>query len=115
MKNPWTGEDPDRGLLAVDKTLEAVLERVTEGHLATFELVKTIWPQVVGAEASHNSRPVRLSQGVLTVEVADGSTASRLRLRQAQIRSSLETHVGQGEIAQIRLRVGRRQDFSEGL
>ena len=113
MKNPWTGEDPDRGLLALDEALEAVLERVTEGGLATFETVKTIWPDIVGDESRHNSRPVRLSQGVLTVEVSDGSTASRLRLRQGKIRSALEQHVGRGEIAQIRLRVGRRQDFSD--
>ena len=111
MKDPWTGKDPDRGLRALDDTLEAVLERVTEGGLATFETVKAAWPGVVGDEAKDRSQPVRLSQGVLTVEVSDGSVASRLRLRQAKIRTALEEHVGRGEIAQIRLRIGRRSDF----
>ena len=115
MKNPWTGKDPDRGLLGLDEALEAVLERVTEGGLAAFETVKTVWPQVVGDEIRHNARPVQLSQGVLTVEVADGSTASRLRLRQGKIRTALEEHVGRGEIAQIKLRVSRRRDFPEAL
>ena len=40
MKNPWTGEDRDRGLNAVDATLESVLERATEGRLATLEVIK---------------------------------------------------------------------------
>jgi hypothetical protein len=107
MKNPWTGEDPDRGLLALDQALAHVLERVTEGGLATFEVIRQTWPQAVGEELRERSRPVRLSKGVLTVEVADGGTASRLRLEQAKIRRRLEAHLEPGVVAQIRWRVRR--------
>ena len=114
MKNPWTGEDPDRGLELLDATLEDVLERVTEGRLAVFEVVKQAWAEVVGPEGVDSSRPIRLSQGVLLVEVADGATASKLRLRQTRIKQALERLSGRGEIAQIKFRVRRSQSLSNG-
>ncbi len=112
MKNPWTGEDPDRGLLKLDQALEQVLERVTEGRLAAFEVIKGVWGELVGSETADRSRPVRLEKGVLTVEVADGSTASALRLQQSRIRSALEERLGHGQIAKIRFRVGRANTWS---
>lgn len=112
MKNPWTGEDPDRGLKTLDQALSEVLERVTEGGLATFEVIKEAWPDIVGDEMGERSRPVRLSKGVLTVEVVDGGTASRLRLRQSNIRQDLEVRLGRSEVAQIRWRVRRRSNPS---
>ncbi len=113
MKNPWTGEDPDRGLNAVDATLETVLERVTEGRLAAFEVIKNAWPEIVSAPWRERSRPVRLDKGVLTVEVSDGGAASRLRLEQRNIRAALEERLGRDEVAKIKLRVGRRKDWPD--
>lgn len=114
MKNPWTGEDPDRGLELLDQTLEAVLERVTEGRLAAFEVVKQGWVEVVGSADADISRPVRLDKGVLVIEVANGAVASKLRLRQIKIKQSLEQLLGQGEIAQIKFRVRRSQSLRNG-
>ena len=114
MKNPWTGEDPDRGLELLDATLEAVLERVTEGQLAVLEVVKQGWVEVVGREDAARSRPVRLEKGVLLIEVADGATASKLRLRQTKIKSALEPLSGRDEIAQLKFRVSRSWTLSEG-
>lgn len=110
MKNPWTGEDRDRGLKTLDQALAEVLERVTEGGLAAFEVIKQAWPDIVGDEMQERSRPVRLSKGVLTVEVVDGGTASRLRLQQAKIRKDLEARLQRSEVAQIRWRVRRRNN-----
>jgi hypothetical protein len=109
MKNPWTGEDPDRGLELLDETLEAVLERVTEGRLAVVEVVKQGWAEVVGPADADSSQPVRLDKGVLLVEVANGATASKLRLRQTKIKDALEQLLGPGEIAQMKFRVRRSQ------
>ena len=114
MKNPWTGEDPDRGLELLDATLEAVLERVTEGQLAVLEVVKQGWVEVVGREDAARSRPVRLEKGVLLIEVADGATASKLRLRQTKIKTALEPLSGRDEIAQLKFRVSRSWTLSEG-
>lgn len=111
MINPWTGEDTDRGLALVAGTLEEVLERVTEGRLAAFEVVKTAWKDVVPDTARGRSRPIRLERGVLTVEVSDGGVASRLRLEQGRIRAALDERLGRGEIAQIKLKVGRAKDW----
>ena len=114
MKNPWTGEDPDRGLELLDGSLEAVLERVTEGRLAVFEVIKQAWPEVVGTEEAHRSRPVRFAKGVLLIEVADGATASKLRLKQTKIKAALEQLSGQGAIAQIQYRVRPSRTLSNG-
>lgn len=114
MKNPWTGEDPDRGLELLDATLEAVLERVTEGRLAVVEVLKQGWIEVVGRDDAARSRPVRLDEGVLLIEVADGATASKLRLRQTKIKEALEQLSGREEIAQLKFRVSRSQTPSEG-
>ncbi len=113
MINPWTGKDRDRGLNSLGDALEAVLERVTEGKLASFEVIKGAWADVVSDTWRERSRPVRLENGVLTVEVSDGGAASRLRLEQAKIKTALNDHLGQGEVAQIKLKVGRRRDWSK--
>ena len=110
MKNPWTGEDPDRGLNALDATLETVLERVTEGRLAAFETIKTDWGEIVPAKWRDRSRPVKLEKGVLTIEVSDGRAASGMRLAQTKIRASLDQRLGRGEVAKIQLRVQRFPD-----
>ena len=48
----------------------------------------------------------------LTVEVSDGSAASRLRLEQGKIKAALDERLGRGEVAQIKLKVGRPKDWS---
>lgn len=107
MIDPWTGKNPDRGLNPLDSTLESVLERVTEGKLATFETIKAAWGEIVTDVWSERSRPIRLENGVLIIEVSDGAAASRLRLEQAKIRAALDKRLGGGEVAQIKLRVSR--------
>ncbi len=111
MKNPWTGRDPDRGLIGLEGPLETVLEQVTEGRVAGFETIRTLWPEIVSDAWHDRSRPVRLDKGVLTIEVSDGGAASRLRLEQSKIRAALDERLGHGEVIQIRLRVGRRGDW----
>jgi hypothetical protein len=112
MKDPWTGQDRDRGLLEVDVALEAVLERVTEGGLAELEVIKTMWRDVVPEQWKERSRPVRWEKGILTVEVSDGGAASGLRLQQRKIREAFDEHFGRGQVVQIRIRVGRRSNWS---
>ena len=110
MIDPWTGKNPDRGLNPLDGALESVLERLTDGRLATFEVVKSAWNEVVSETWRERSQPIRLENGVLTVEVSDGGAASRLRLEQGKIKTALEQHLGRGEVVQIRLRVRRHSD-----
>jgi predicted nucleic acid-binding Zn ribbon protein len=111
MIDPWTGKNPDRGLNPLDSTLESVLERVTEGKLAAFETIKAAWGEIVTDVWRERSRPIRLDKGVLIIEVSDGAAASRLRLEQTQIKAALDERVGKGEVAQIKLRVGRARDW----
>jgi predicted nucleic acid-binding Zn ribbon protein len=107
MINPWTGEDADRGLVLLNPTLEDVLERVTSGKLATFEMVRQVWGKILSETWRARSHLVKLENGVLTVEVSDGGVASRLRLEQRKIQAALEEHLGSGEVTQIRLRVNQ--------
>ena len=109
--NPWTGKKRSRDIRHLDGALESVLERVTEGKLATFEVIKTAWAEVVTETWRERSRPVRLERGVLTVEVSDGGAASRLRLEQGKIRAALDERLGRGEVAQIKLKVSRSKDW----
>ncbi|MGA9597946.1 MAG: DUF721 domain-containing protein [Acidimicrobiia bacterium] len=113
MINPWTGEETDRGLALVGGALEEVLERVTEGRLAALEVVRAVWNDVVSDSWRARSRPVRLENGVLTVEVSDGGVASRLRLEQTKIRAALDERLGRGEVAQIKMKVSRGGVWSE--
>jgi predicted nucleic acid-binding Zn ribbon protein len=115
MKDPWTGEDRDRGLHGLDGALEAVLERLTEGALAELEVIKDVWPDLVPESLQERSRPVRWENGVLTVEVSDGGAASGLRLQQRRVRTALEEHLARGEVTQIRIRVGRRSNWSKAI
>ncbi len=114
VKNPWTGKDPDRGLIGLAGPLETVLEQVTEGRLAGLEMIKSVWPDIVSPAWHDRSRPVLLDKGVLTIEVSDGGAASRLRLEQSKIRAALDKRLGSGQVAQIRMRVGRRKDWAKG-
>lgn len=108
MKDPWTGREPDRGLIAVEGPLAELLEKVTEGRMAGLGTVQNLWPELVPAPWAGRSRPVRFEKGELTVEVADGATASRLRMEIGAIRRRLEARLGRGEVAKIHLRVARR-------
>ena len=112
MKDPWTGEERDRDLNALDGALEAVLERVTEGGLASFEVVKNVWEGLLPEHLRERSRPVRLEKGVLTVEAADGGAASGLRFEQTKIKRVLAEHLGKEEVAQIRIKVARQSSRS---
>ena len=112
MIDPWTGKERKRDIDALDPTLEVVLERVTEGRLAKFEVIRAAWSEVVSPAWRERSRPVRLEKGVLTVEVSDGGAASRLRMEQAKIRAALEQRLGRGEVAAIKLRVARNRVWS---
>ncbi len=110
--DPWTGKKRDRGLNHLEGALEVVLERVTEGKLATFEVIKAAWGEIVSDAWRERSRPVRLEKGVLTVEVSDGGAASRLRLEQGKIRAALDERLGRGEVAKIKLKVSRSKGWS---
>jgi hypothetical protein len=107
VKDPWTGEDPDRGLIAIDGPLAAFLEKATEGRRPGLGMVQGLWPAIVAPPWAERSRPIRLERGELTVEVADGATATRLRMEGNAIRRSLEGHLGRGEVGRIRFRVAR--------
>lgn len=108
MKDPWTGRDRDRGLIAVDGPLAELLERVTEGRTAGLGIVQSLWPELVSAAWIERSRPVRFERGELTIEVADGATASRLRMESTVIRQRLEQRLGRDEVVKIHFRVARR-------
>jgi hypothetical protein len=78
MIDPWTGKNPDRGLNPLDSTLESVLERVTEGKLAAFEMIKAAWGEIVTDVWSERSRPTA-SYGAKDIKVLEGLEAVRKR------------------------------------
>jgi hypothetical protein len=95
------------GLKQVGGIIDAILARVGTGRAP--ELVRLIedWDQLAGDGWAGLSRPVRLKEGELLVEVDGGTQASLLRYRVPDLLRSLETNLGMGVVESVVLRVAR--------
>ena len=65
------------------------------------------WDDAVGDDVARHVRPVRLDEGVLTVEVTDPAWATQVRFLTADITERLATVAGV-EITRLEVRVARR-------
>ncbi len=66
------------------------------------------WPQVVGEDLAEHSRPVRLVNRRLVVEVDDPARAAQLRLEENSLLAQLAARLGEGRVQFVRPRVVRR-------
>ena len=64
------------------------------------------WEDAVGSDVARHVKPVRLDQGVLTVEAADAAWATQVKFLTADITDRLAT-VARVEIDRIEVRVAR--------
>jgi len=85
-----------RGPLA--RALRKVAQSGSAGVLAP------VWAEVVGPALASRSRPVRLSQGELTVTVAP-EFAVDLRRDEAALRARLEARLGKGSVRRLLIQV----------
>jgi predicted nucleic acid-binding Zn ribbon protein len=64
------------------------------------------WPDAVGANVAAHVRPVRLDQGVLTVEADDSAWATQVKFLSGTITSRL-AEVANVQVSRIDVRVAR--------
>ncbi|MCE2525603.1 MAG: DUF721 domain-containing protein [Acidimicrobiia bacterium] len=65
------------------------------------------WPQMVGEDLAAHSRPVRIVNRRLVVEVDDPARATQLRLAESFLLTQLAAHLGEGRVRFVRARVAR--------
>lgn len=100
--------DERRQLEAVGEVLDSVLARIGGGRRPVVMVIRERWGEVAGP-GWDQGEPVQVRNGVLTVEVRDGGTASRLRYDTAPLLRRISGLIGAEEITAIRLRVSRRR------
>ena len=67
-----------------------------------------LWPEIVGEDLASVTRPLRLSGGVLTVEVSSAPLLQELATyRRGEILASLRAHPGLENIRDLRFRAGQ--------
>lgn len=97
-----------RELEAVGEVLDSVLARIGGGRRPVVMVIRERWGEVAGP-GWEQGEPVQVRNGVLTVEVRDGGTASRLRYDTAPLLRRITGLIGAEEITSIRLKVSRRR------
>jgi predicted nucleic acid-binding Zn ribbon protein len=91
------------------ESLEGILRRMGVPSPTDLARVTEEWSTLVPEPFAGSSRPAGLSEGILTLEVPDGMSASLLRYRNEELIAALERHLGPGIVAEVRIRVRRPQ------
>lgn len=94
----------ESGLEAVDEIIDELLAGVGSGAVDHFGALVANWTDLSGTRWS-GTRPVSLVRRRLTVEVADGLTASRLRFDVPRLLVELGASLDPGAVSEIRLSV----------
>ncbi len=103
---------PDPEAARAPVPLTAVLERLAARMGATQPRVATslysIWPNVVGQLVGSNSRPVRVKDGVLTVDVPDAAWRTQLQFLADDVIKRLTETLGADAPIALDVRVARK-------
>lgn len=68
------------------------------------------WPSIAGTDLAEHSRPVRLVNRRLIVEVDDAARAAQLRFEEGALLARLAARLGEGRVQFVRPRVVRRSN-----
>jgi len=91
----------------VSNLLDAVLARVGVGRAPDLARLVNDWPELAGHPWDDGTRPTRLSDGDLVVEVPNGAVASLLRYQIPGLIERLQEALGSGVVTSVSLRVAR--------
>jgi predicted nucleic acid-binding Zn ribbon protein len=72
------------------------------------------WERVVGADIAKHSRPVRLDDGVLTVEAESTAWATQLRLLAASLLRNIAKEVGHNVVTKLNIHGPAAPSWSKG-
>ena len=100
----WGRKRP-KGPEPVGALLDGLLAKVTTPGGRVMMDLAGHWDQIAGRPWAGVSRPVGLRNGVLIVQVTDGSTATVLRFQQAALMQGMNKRFGEGTVVDVKLRV----------
>ena len=96
----------------------AVLERIMKQRgwqkPAAEATVFGAWEKVVGSEIAKHSRPIKLDDGVLTVEAESTAWATQLRLLAATLLRSIAAEVGHNVVTRLNIHGPAAPSWSRG-
>jgi predicted nucleic acid-binding Zn ribbon protein len=72
------------------------------------------WEKVVGADIAKHSRPIKLEDGVLTVEAESTAWATQLRLLAAKLLRSIAVEVGHNVVLKLNIHGPAAPSWSKG-
>ncbi len=72
------------------------------------------WPDIVGPEVAEHCTPVTFEGGVLTVRADSTAWATQIRMLSSSILGRLETEVGKGTVAELRVHGPSAPSWSRG-
>jgi predicted nucleic acid-binding Zn ribbon protein len=72
------------------------------------------WEKVVGAEIAEHSRPVKLDEGVLTVEAESTAWATQLRLLAATLLRNIASEIGHNVVTRLNIHGPAAPSWSRG-
>lgn len=92
----------------ISKSLDSIMKSLRGTDRIQIGGVFGRWDDAVGATVAAHVRPVRLDQGVLTVEADDPAWATQVKFLASTIMSRLEEVAGV-QIERVDVRVARRR------
>lgn len=104
-RDPLAGKpEPKR----VGDSLDGLARRLGAPAAASMSAVFTKWADAVGPAIAAHTRPVGLTDGVLTVAVDDPAWASQLRFLVNDLVAKVTSVAGPGVVGRIEIRVESR-------
>ena len=92
--------------------LDGVLRRLGLPSADALERLAADWRKLAGEPWGSRARPAGLHRGRLTVEVADGGTASLLRYHVGELLERLEEGLGARFVESVQIRLSSPQNHS---
>jgi predicted nucleic acid-binding Zn ribbon protein len=106
-------DEERRDLEPVEAFLDGVLARIGATRTSGLATIRTGWLAATGP-GWERTAPARLVDGVLVVEVPDGTTASRLQFDQTRVVTALNAIAGPNTVKTLRFRVVRVRSQASG-
>lgn len=89
----------------VGAVLDGLLARIGGGEASRLMRVREVWPQIAGERWRSLTRPVKVIEDRLVVEVPDGATASLARYATTELAARVRAAVPEVGISTITVRV----------
>jgi predicted nucleic acid-binding Zn ribbon protein len=111
----WSGAGPDaRDPQPFGSVLGALMKSRGWDRPAAEARLFGMWEQVVGPEVAAHSRPVRLEEGVLTVEATSTAWAAQLRLLAGSLVKKIAADIGHRVVISLRVHGPAAPDWNRG-